>query len=133
MILHTDIPAFTAAIQTASENLKIPPVFIEKDYWITLVLKRLSESEFKDSVVFKGGTSLSKGYKLIERFSEDIDIAIIGADKISGNQLRAIIRNVEKAITIDLTEIDAPDVTSKGGRFRKSVFIYPPSLFFLIN
>ena len=68
MILHKDITAFKAAISTASENLKILPVFIEKDYWITLVLKRLADSKYKDKVVFKGGTSLSKGYKLIQRF-----------------------------------------------------------------
>ncbi len=76
MILHKDITAFKAAISTASENLKILPVFIEKDFWITLVLKRLADSKYKDKVVFKGGgTSLSKGYKLIQRFSDDVDIA----------------------------------------------------------
>ncbi len=58
MILHKDITAFKAAISTASENLKILPVFIEKDFWITLVLKRLADSKYKDKVVFKGGELL---------------------------------------------------------------------------
>jgi len=69
MNLHLDVTSFSAAIQSSSNRLKILPVFIEKDYWITLVLKRLSESKYQDQVVFKGGTSLSKGYNLIERFS----------------------------------------------------------------
>lgn len=49
---------------------------IEKDWWVTLTLKALFESPFAKFFIFKGGTSLSKGWKLIERFSEDIDIAL---------------------------------------------------------
>lgn len=49
---------------------------LEKDWWVTLVLKALFQSAYKDYLVFKGGTSLSKGWKLISRFSEDIDIAL---------------------------------------------------------
>mgnify|MGYP003498322727 FL=1 len=49
---------------------------IEKDWWVTLTLKALFESPYAKFFIFKGGTSLSKGWKLIERFSEDIDIAI---------------------------------------------------------
>ncbi|MBP6023904.1 nucleotidyl transferase AbiEii/AbiGii toxin family protein [Ferruginibacter sp.] len=49
---------------------------IEKDWWVTLTLKALFESHYAKFFIFKGGTSLSKGWKLIERFSEDIDIAL---------------------------------------------------------
>ncbi len=49
---------------------------IEKDAWVTLVLRMIFGSEIEQHLVFKGGTSLSKAYKLIKRFSEDIDIAI---------------------------------------------------------
>lgn len=49
---------------------------IEKDWWVTLTLKALFESPYAKFFIFKGGTSLSKGWKLIERFSEDIDIAL---------------------------------------------------------
>ncbi len=45
---------------------------IEKDWWVTLTLKALFESPYAKFFIFKGGTSLSKGWKLIERFSEDI-------------------------------------------------------------
>lgn len=56
----------------------LPAYAIEKDAWVSLVLRMLFRSEIKDHLVFKGGTSLSKAYKLIDRFSEDIDFAIGG-------------------------------------------------------
>ena len=49
---------------------------IEKDWWVSMVLKALFQASCADFVVFKGGTSLSKCWNLIERFSEDIDVAI---------------------------------------------------------
>lgn len=49
---------------------------IEKDFWVSMTLKAIFSQEYKDSLCFKGGTSLSKGWNLIERFSEDIDLAI---------------------------------------------------------
>jgi hypothetical protein len=50
---------------------------IEKDFWVCWTLKRLfSLASLQDKIIFKGGTSLSKAYKVISRFSEDIDITI---------------------------------------------------------
>jgi len=49
---------------------------IEKDWWVTLTLKALFATDYAGFLIFKGGTSLSKCWKLIERFSEDIDIAL---------------------------------------------------------
>ncbi len=55
----------------------IRPTIIEKDFWVCLVLKLLFlKSPFAKSLVFKGGTSLSKAHGLIERFSEDIDLVL---------------------------------------------------------
>jgi len=125
MTLHNDYDIFYRAIKETSDSTGIADYFIEKDYWITLVLKRLSESKYVNSVVFKGGTSLSKGFKLINRFSEDVDIAVINASELSGNQLKTLIRTVEKEIARDLTEIEVDGVTSKGSRFRKAVYEYP--------
>jgi len=125
MNLHKDHKSFANAIQAASEYLNINPVFVEKDYWITLALERLAESRYRDTVVFKGGTSLSKGYKLINRFSEDIDVAVIEATKYPGNRLKNLIRAVEKTISVDLTEVITPGLSSKGSRYRKTVFEYP--------
>jgi predicted nucleotidyltransferase component of viral defense system len=126
MTLHTaDTKTFSDAIRAASEHLNINPVFVEKDYWITLVLNRLSKTKYVNDTVFKGGTSLSKGFGLINRFSEDVDIAIINAADKSGNVVKNIIRTVEKEITKEFTEVNLEGVTSKGSRFRKSVFEYP--------
>jgi Nucleotidyl transferase AbiEii toxin, Type IV TA system len=61
----------------AAARLGIRPAIIEKDFWVCLVLKLLFEkSRFAPSLVFKGGTSLSKAHGLIERFSEDIDLVL---------------------------------------------------------
>lgn len=61
--------------QTAQRTGNLP-IVIEKDIWVCIVLNVLFESELKDAILFKGGTSLSKGYNIINRFSEDIDIAV---------------------------------------------------------
>lgn len=63
-------------LEQASIQSGIQPKAIEKDWWVTLSLKALFSSEYARYCIFKGGTSLSKGWKLIERFSEDIDIAL---------------------------------------------------------
>lgn len=88
------------------------------------MLKKLALSANTDSIVFKGGTSLSKGYRLVNRFSDDIDIAMINENLI-GNALKKKIRSIEKEITTDLTEVVETGITSKGSMFRKSVFQYP--------
>lgn len=63
--------------QAATEELGIPFGIIEKDYWVVWVLDRLfSLADLKDHLTFKGGTSLSKVYGIIERFSEDVDLSI---------------------------------------------------------
>jgi len=61
----------------AAARLGIRPGIVEKDFWVCIVLKLLFErSRFGPSLVFKGGTSLSKAHGLIERFSEDIDLVL---------------------------------------------------------
>lgn len=63
-------------LDIASAEKNLPKLAIEKDWWVTMVLKALSQTQYSDLFSFKGGTSLSKGWSLIERFSEDVDIAI---------------------------------------------------------
>ncbi|MBL0236675.1 MAG: nucleotidyl transferase AbiEii/AbiGii toxin family protein [Saprospiraceae bacterium] len=63
-------------LNQATELTGLPSVAIEKDWWITLALNASFSLSYSKNIVFKGGTSLSKGWKLIERFSEDIDLAI---------------------------------------------------------
>lgn len=127
MKLHHDIKLFSEMLRAASQHLDIKLEFVEKDYWITLVLSRLAKSKYVAESVFKGGTSLSKGYNLIERFSEDVDIAIINDKGKTGNEIKTIIRTIEKEITSDFKELQMDSVTSKGSKFRKSVFEYAPT------
>ncbi len=132
MTLYLDKELFSILVTLTAKHFRITPEFVEKDYWITLILYNLAKSPYVDSVVFKGGTSLSKGYRLINRFSEDIDIAMIEED-LSGNALKTKIRNIEKEITMGLAEIVVPNITSKGSMFRKSVFEYPSFLSGALN
>ncbi|MEK7227085.1 MAG: nucleotidyl transferase AbiEii/AbiGii toxin family protein, partial [Bacteroidota bacterium] len=124
MNLHNNINLFKETVRAASHHTGIKDEFVEKDYWITLVLHQLSKSKYAGQTVFKGGTSLSKAYGLINRFSEDVDIAIINDNNKSGNKIKTIIRAVEKEMTQQLKELEVEGVTSKGSRFRKSVFEY---------
>lgn len=73
-MLHDDKENFEQIILKVSEETGIEASIIEKDYYVTLFLKRIVEDV--PNIIFKGGTSLSKCYKLINRFSEDIDLNI---------------------------------------------------------
>lgn len=73
MHLHNDRELFREVIISTSEEFGIAVPIVEKDYYVTMILKYLSKE--RPECVFKGGTSLSKCHHAIERFSEDIDIA----------------------------------------------------------
>ena len=118
--LHRKKSDFTDAIQAAAKHFKIRAVFIEKDYWVTYVLKNLVDSEYSKSVLFKGGTSLSKAYKIVERFSEDIDLAIIPTSKVSQNVLEKLVSTVDRKIALfPLKEDERKSFTSKNKKFRQ--------------
>ena len=63
-------------IEQAAIQRNVSPVIMEKDFWVCWLLGILFESEFANSLVFKGGTSLSKVFGAIDRFSEDIDLSL---------------------------------------------------------
>ena len=125
MKLHENQPLFAQLLNFAANTLNIRPEFIEKDYWITRALQRMSQNINAEKVVFKGGTSLSEAYRLTNRFSEDIDVAVIDADSFSGNQLKTFIKRLAKDMLADLDELVVPNVTSKGSRFYKAIYQYP--------
>lgn len=75
MFLHNDKELFQEVIVTAAEDLGLVVRIVEKDYYVTMILKKLSI--WCPECVFKGGTSLSKCHHVIDRFSEDIDFAPI--------------------------------------------------------
>lgn len=73
-----DIPASNQRdfINQYSDKTNINPIAVEKDWWVSAVMRALFALPYADRMSFKGGTSLSKCWGLIERFSEDIDIAV---------------------------------------------------------
>lgn len=80
--------------QTASKG-GLPATAVEKDLWVTIVLQAIYSTEIGPHVVFKGGTSLSKAWGLIDRFSEDIDLAVDRSflgypGELSGNQIKKL-------------------------------------------
>ena len=63
--------------ETTANQMNVSPIIIEKDFWVCVVLDYLmNKCKYKECFLFKGGTSLSKCYNVIDRFSEDLDIVI---------------------------------------------------------
>lgn len=123
MNLHKNKEDFKALIKLTADYFKITEVYIEKDYWVTLILKNLSKSEYKDQIIFKGGTSLSKAYEMIERFSEDIDLQLINFIGSNG-QKKILMKKIEKALTLELTYLENHQRENKKGNIRKTVYSY---------
>jgi hypothetical protein len=123
MRLHEE-KEFQDAVIAASQHSGISEVIVEKDYWVTYTLKNIVLKNITDKVVFKGGTSLSKAFKIINRFSEDIDLAAIGLEGKNGNQTRSAIRNISKLVASNLKEVDN-ERSVKGNFMRKTFHAYP--------
>jgi predicted nucleotidyltransferase component of viral defense system len=125
MRLHENKELFEDAIIAASQRLDIPQIYIEKDYWVTLALHRIFSSDAKAFAIFKGGTALSKCHKLIDRFSEDIDIVVIREEQDNGNRLKNKLKAVTGAVDNILPEIQLNGITNKLGMIRKTAHQYP--------
>lgn len=125
MKLHNYKNAFEGAIVATSEHLGISEIYIEKDYWVTYALKQIfTDKNTKEIAVFKGGTSLSKCYGIIERFSEDIDLVVIQDEVESGNLLKKKLKTVTEAVKQPLTHVPGHHLENKMGKIRKLVYEY---------
>lgn len=103
--LHKNNEEFANAVNLASEYFHILPIVAEKDYYITMILRELSNRH--DFIVFKGGTSLSKCHKAIKRFSEDIDITIDA--KLTQGQMKKLkesIVSIAEQLGLSIPNID---------------------------
>lgn len=112
-------------LDIVSAAKKLPRLAIEKDWWVTVVLMAISKTKYSDLYSFKGGTSLSKGWNLIERFSEDADIAIKREGRFSINgdtksQLAKVRRSSRHYITKELPE-ELTNILSQMGVYNFSV------------
>ena len=75
-IIKLSIPEQENLFRRTGKETGLPAVAIEKDMWVTVVLRALFSLPYAEQISFKGGTSLSKCWNVIDRFSEDVDIAI---------------------------------------------------------
>lgn len=73
-LLHLDVRLFSDSIQQAARILNIPEAYVEKDYYVFMLLKLMNT--YNNELMFKGGTSLSKAWHVVQRFSEDVDLNI---------------------------------------------------------
>lgn len=96
MNLHEYAEDFKVLTRLTAQHMKIREVYVEKDYWVTFLLKRITAAPNNHRVVFKGGTSLSKAYGLIKRFSEDVDLAIIREEAMNNTAVENFIRETSK-------------------------------------
>jgi hypothetical protein len=90
-------------VQTAG-RMRLSPQIVEKDFWVCWTLSELfALPDIGTTLIFKGGTSLSKAYRLIERFSEDIDVSIDRATLGFGDECdpEANVSNKERGRRID--------------------------------
>lgn len=122
MQLHKKVDDFTNLIRITSDFLGLDPTIVEKDYWISHALYHLSKSEYMEKVVFKGGTSLTKCYEDLRRFSEDIDIALL-ANSMTNSQIKKIIQKVEEAMSFELSPGKFENEI-KSGNYRYTQFTY---------
>lgn len=97
-----------------STKLNIPTAMVEKDFWVCWVLERIFADEWLSKVLrFRGGTSLSKGYGLIDRFSEDIDITL-DKDLVLDDKGKALLRSktAYKEHKLEISDIAAQYIST---------------------
>ena len=105
--LKADSQVRRMLLSQAAEKIGLSAKSVEKDLWVTQVLHALFSLDISDRLIFKGGTSLSKAWGLIDRFSEDIDLAIdpmfLGAP--DGDPTKKQIKKLRKASSLYVAEV----------------------------
>ena len=122
-MLHNDLSLFEQVILRVSEDTGIEASIIEKDYYVTLFLQRIVAQ--LPNIIFKGGTSLSKCYKLINRFSEDIDLNIETETRPTEGQrkkLKEVIVSIIDEFGFTLTN---PDKVRSRRDYNRYIVDYP--------
>ena len=139
-LLRDQADDLAALASAAAAYLGIPqPGFVEKDYWVVELLRSVTRPlqlspldgvERSAQVLFKGGTSLSKAYGLIDRFSEDVDILVICQGLGRGARDSQVLRPICDRAIVDLgrSENEVTRLDSKSGFTRNVLYGYSPRL-----
>lgn len=115
---------FWPTLLAAASKRKFAVDILEKDYWVTQSLRVLAQ-QFPNDFVFKGGTSLSKCYGCIQRFSEDIDILILPGNRGRG-ATSTLMKNMIRAVVEELSlGTDPSRRKHETGRHLTEYFAYP--------
>lgn len=115
MKLHLDRDAFEAIILDIENRKGIRSDVLEKDYYVTLMLKELSGKQGSMKAYFKGGTALYKALNNINRFSEDIDLTVYVKDCQSASQMKKRLENsAEGYMCLPKLLEDKENIKSKG-------------------
>ncbi len=120
MILHNNRVLYNDAIRFTAQQMNLKPEYVEKDYWVTYALYTIFTNDIGKDSVFKGGTSLSKCYKMIDRFSEDIDLVVLRREGETDSQLKTKLKAVSKVLEGALPEVNIEGITHKMGMNRKT-------------
>jgi hypothetical protein len=117
-----------ALVSAASDAMGMPLQFVEKDFWVTELLRAVaSEATAAGTVaVFKGGTSLSKGYRLVERFSEDVAILLVPPAGLGEQARHQVLKRICRAVAarFGLAAGDGDVIQSERGIKRNVRFAY---------
>lgn len=122
-MLHNDASLFEQIILRVSEDTGIEASIIEKDYYVTLFLQKIVL--YLPNIIFKGGTSLSKCYKLINRFSEDIDLNIDTASHPTEGERKMLKASIVSIINDFGFTLANPDQVRSRRDYNRYVIDYP--------
>ena len=125
--LRTRLDELEVYVTRVAEATGIPPAHLEKDFWVIEVLRGASNASEATgcSVIFKGGTSLSKAHRIIQRFSEDVDLVVVlpeGGRGAKDSMLKTFVAAAESTTGVEGTV--NPSSASKGVK-RTTTYAYP--------
>ena len=125
-MLHDEKDTFEQLVLRTSEYLGVKAEIVEKDYFVTLFLKRIAA--VMPDIVFKGGTSLSKCYHIIKRFSEDIDLNLQSETKPPESKRKQLKTNITQLISDLDFELTNADAIKSRRDYNRYIIDYPSSL-----
>lgn len=106
-------------------SVGLPMQAVEKDFWVTVILQAVFSLPVAQHLIFKGGTSLSKAWGLISRFSEDIDLAVnpMALGAAEGDLTKKQIKKLRKASSLFVSEQLTPMLCAKINEMGMSAFL----------
>ena len=130
--LRDDPDALNALVSRAAQHQGVNPAYVEKDFWVTEVLRVASRprviagSDLSAEFIFKGGTSLSRVFGLIDRFSEDIDLLVAFPSGPGLGSRHAVLKQIDAEVAAHLGVPGGVGASTTGDK-RDTTYVYPPS------